>query len=106
MFLIKSAKLAADAWEQTLVEVFVLIETGLEIVDAELVFATRAGHMITTFVFVDSDSALGTLNSAIILLPFFKVHIRLSLSALTIRVRNFTTCKAHSHVTGLTNDLV
>ena len=47
MFLIKSAALATDAWEKRRPVVRLLIETGLEVVDAELVFATSADHPIT-----------------------------------------------------------
>jgi len=72
LFVIGS-KLPADTREYLPSKVIRRVLAVLKIVNAELMTAITAGHVVAAFIFVDSDAAFWALNSAILFLPFLEV---------------------------------
>ena len=65
----ETPELATHTGQQLLFKVFVLVEAVLQVIQAELVATSTAGHVVAAFELVDCDGALRTLHSSILLLP-------------------------------------
>ena len=75
------------------------VVTRLQVVEAELVIAITARHMIASLILVTSDCALWAIDCSRFLLPLFEVFVLLGFTTLTTLVGRLTTGEAHLFAT-------
>ena len=93
------AKLATNARKELPVEVPFTVVAWLQVIQAELVSAITACHMIAALVFVACDSALRAIDRSGLFFPLLEVFVLLGFTALTVLMSSLSTGEAHLFAT-------